>query len=129
MDLSTTYLGLRLPHPLMAGSSPLSDEMDTVRELEDAGSAAIVLRSLFEEQIVGEQVSGMLYQDANEESFPEATSYFPSDDSFVFGPDEYLNHLRRVKEAVRIPVIASLNGTSSGGWLSYGKLIAEGGAD
>src|SRR5436305_5704994 len=129
MDLSTTYMGMKLPHPMMAGASPLSDEIETVRQLEDAGSAAIVLRSLFEEQIVAEQVEDMRYQQATDDSSAEATTYFPSDDSFVFGPDEYLNHLRRVKEAVRIPVIASLNGSSSGGWLSYGKLIAEEGAD
>jgi len=103
--------------------------MDTVRQLEDAGSAAIVLRSLFEEQIVSEQVTEMLYRDANNESFAEAASYFPDGMGFVFGPDEYLNHLRRVKEAVRIPVIASLNGSTPGGWLSYGRLMEQGGAD
>jgi dihydroorotate dehydrogenase (fumarate) len=113
----------------MAGASPLSDEMDTIRRLEDAGCAAIVLRSLFEEQIVSEQVSDMINQDAYDESFAEATSYFPDAGTFVFGPDEYLNHLRRVKEAVRIPVIASLNGSSPGGWLSYGRLLEQGGAD
>ena len=129
MDLSTTYMGMKLPHPMMAGASPLSDEIDTVRELEDAGSAAIVLRSLFEEQIVAEEVAEMRYQDATADSSPEATTYFPGADAFVFGPDEYLNHLRRVKEAVRIPVIASLNGSTPGGWLSYGRLIEEGGAD
>ena len=117
MDLSTTYLGMNLPHPMMAGASPLSDEMDTVRQLEDAGSAAIVLRSLFEEQMVQEQMADMLYLDANSESFAEATNYFPDAGLFVFGADEYLNHLRQVKEAVRIPVIASLNGSTPGGWL------------
>jgi len=129
MDLSTTYLGIKLPHPVMAGASPLSDELDTVRQLEDAGSAAIVLRSLFEEQIVREQLADMLYQDANNESFAEATTYFPSSEMFVLGPEEYLNHLRRVKEAVHIPVIASLNGSTPGGWLSYGRLMEQGGAD
>jgi dihydroorotate dehydrogenase (fumarate) len=129
MDLSTTYLGMSLPHPMMAGASPLSDELDTVRQLEDAGSAAIVLRSLFEEQIVREQMADMRYQDVNNESFAEATSYFPSPELFVMGPDEYLNHLSRVKEAVRIPVIASLNGCTPGGWLSYGRLMEQGGAD
>ena len=129
MDLSTHYLGIRLPHPIMAGSSPLSDELDTVRRLEDAGSAAIVLRSLFEEQISAEQEAEMLYQDANEDSFAEATSYFPSADTFVFGPDEYLNHLRKVKETVRIPVIASLNGSTPGGWVSYAGLMQDAGAD
>jgi dihydroorotate dehydrogenase (fumarate) len=114
---------------MVAGASPLSDEIDTVRQLEDAGSAAIVLRSLFEEQIVREQMADMRYQDGNNESFAEATSYFPSPELFVMGPDEYLNHLRRVKEAVRIPVIASLNGCTPGGWLSYGRLMEQGGAD
>src|SRR4051794_10426808 len=129
MDLSTTYLGMKLPHPMMAGASPLSDEMDMVRQLEDAGSAAIVLRSLFEEQIASEQAEDMRYHEATDGSSAEAASYFPCADSFVFGPDEYLNHLRQVKEAVRIPVIASLNGSTPGGWLSYGRLMEQGGAD
>jgi len=129
MDLSTTYLGMKLPQPMMAGASPLSDDLDVVRQIEDAGSAAIVLRSLFEEQIVREQMADLFYQDANNESFAEATSYFPSAEMFVLGPDEYLNHLRQVKEAVNIPVIASLNGTTSGGWLSYGRLMEQEGAD
>ena len=129
MDLSTTYLGMKLPHPMIAGASPLSDEMDTVRELEDAGAAAIVLRSLFEEQIVAEQLDGMLYEDASNDSSAEAASYHPSAESFVVGPDEYLNHLLRVKDAVRIPVIGSLNGSTPGGWLSYGRLVEQAGAD
>src|SRR6185436_6747217 len=129
MDLSTTYLGMRLPHPLMVGASPLGDELDTVRRLEDSGSSAIVLRSLFEEQIVREQMADMRYQEGNNESFAEATTYFPSPDMFVLGPDQYLNHLRRVKETVNIPVIASLNGSTLGGWLSYGRLMEQGGAD
>jgi dihydroorotate dehydrogenase (fumarate) len=129
MDLSTTYLGMSLPHPMVAGASPLSDEMDMVRRLEDAGSAAIVLRSLFEEQIVQEQMADMRHQNAHDESSAEARSYFPSPEMFVLGPDEYLNHLRQVKEAVGIPVIASLNGCTPGGWLSYGRLMEQGGAD
>jgi dihydroorotate dehydrogenase (fumarate) len=129
VDLSTTYLGMKLPHPMIVGASPLSDEMDTVRELEDAGAAAIVLRSLFEEQIIAEEVAGMLYQDATRDSSAEAASYQPGVESYVFGPDEYLSHLRRVKAAVNIPVIASLNGSTAGGWLSYGRLIEQGGAD
>jgi dihydroorotate dehydrogenase (fumarate) len=129
MNLSTTYLGMKLPHPMIAGASPLSDELDTVRALEDAGVAAIVLRSLFEEQIVSEEIADMQYRDATDDSSAEASSYHPSAESFIFGPDEYLNHLRRVKEAVRVPVIASLNGSTLGGWLSYGRLIESGGAD
>jgi dihydroorotate dehydrogenase (fumarate) len=129
MDLATSYLGIPLPHPLVAGASPLGDELDTVKALEDAGAAAIVLRSLFEEQITREEVAALVQLDSHCESFAEATSYFPSSESFVLGPDEYLNHLRRVKEAVRIPVIASLNGTTVGGWLSYARLMEEAGAD
>jgi dihydroorotate dehydrogenase (fumarate) len=129
LDLSTVYLGMKLPHPIMAGASPLSDDLDTVKQLEDAGSAAIVLRSLFEEQVVREQMADIRYQDANSESFAEATTYFPSNETMVLGPEEYLNHLRRVKAAVRIPVIGSLNGSSPGGWLSYGRLMEQAGAD
>ena len=129
MDLSTTYLGMKLPHPMMAGASPLSDELDTVKQLEDAGSAAIILRSLFEEQIVREQMSDVLYQDTKNDSFAEASAYFPSNAQSMPGPDEHLNHLRRVKETVDIPVIASLNGSTLGGWLSYGRLMEQEGAD
>jgi dihydroorotate dehydrogenase (fumarate) len=114
---------------MMAGASPLGDELDTVRQLEDAGAAGIVLRSLFEEQISREQMTEMMYQDVNNESFAEATTYFPSSEMFVLGPEEYLNHLRRVKETVNIPVIGSLNGSTAGGWLSYGRMMEEAGAD
>jgi dihydroorotate dehydrogenase (fumarate) len=128
LDLSTIYLGMKLPHPIMAGASPLSDELDSIKQLEDAGSAAIVLRSLFEEQIDCEQVDQMLYQDSTTDAFAEATTYFPEDMSGA-GPEEYLNHLRRVKEAVGVPVIASLNGTTLGGWLAYGRMMEQEGAD
>src|ERR1051325_741271 len=120
---------MKLPHPIMAGASPLSDEMDMVRQLEDAGSAAIVLRSLFEEQIAHELTSEALYEDSSADSSAEANSYFPRSEMIVPGPEEYLNHLRRVKEAVHIPVIASLNGSGPGGWLSYSRLLEQGGAD
>ncbi len=129
MDLSTTYLGLKLAHPLMPGACPLADDLDGVRRLEDAGAAAIVLRSLFEEQIAREQMSSFLHTDSHGESFAEALSYFPSPDGFVLGPDEYLEHLRKVKAAVKVPVIASLNGTSLGGWLRYAALMEQAGAD
>ena len=128
MDLSTIYLGMKLPHPIMAGASPLSDELDSIRQLEDAGSAAIVLRSLFEEQIDREQADEMLYQDSTTDASAEATTYFP-EDLPGSGPEEYLNHLRRVKEAVKVPVIASLNGTTPGGWLAYGRMMEQEGAD
>jgi dihydroorotate dehydrogenase (fumarate) len=128
LDLSTLYLGMKLPHPIMAGASQLSDQLDSIKQLEDAGSAAIVLRSLFEEQIDREQADEMLYQDSTADAFAEATSYFPEEMSGS-GPEEYLNHLRRVKEAVGIPVIASLNGTTPGGWLAYGRMMEQAGAD
>ena len=129
MDLTTTYLGLTLPHPLIPGASPLADDLDTVKRLEDAGAAAIVLRSLFEEQITREQIAEFIHQDPHGESFAEAMSYFPSPEAFVLGPDEYLGHLGRVKAAVGVPVIASLNGTTPGGWLRYARLMQEAGAD
>jgi dihydroorotate dehydrogenase (fumarate) len=129
MDLSTQYLGMRLPHPLVAGASPLSDDLDGVKRLEDAGAAAIVLRSLFEEQITREQVAEYMNLDYPGESFAEAISYFPSPNAFALGPVQYLDHLRRAKEAVGIPIIASLNGSTPGGWIEYARLMAQAGAD
>ena len=123
MDLSTTYLGLTLPHPLMPGAGPLVDDLDTVRRLEDAGSAAIVMHSLFEEQITAEQVATVLHLDVHAESFSEALSYFPRPDDFALGPEEYLDQIRKIKAAVDLPVIASLNGATLGGWLSHAQLI------
>lgn len=129
MDLSTTYLGLKLPHPLMPGASPLVDDMDKVRELEDAGAAAIVMHSLFEEQITREEWFHFRATEMYRESFAEALSYFPRNENFALGPDDYLEHLGRIKRAVKVPVIASLNGTSPGGWLDYARLIEQAGAD
>ena len=129
MNLSTRYLGLDLKHPVMPGASPLADHIDTVKRLEDAGASAIVLRSLFEEQILREQMAAYEHSETHAESFAEALTYFPTPQTFVFGPDEYLEHLRRVKVAVGVPVIASLNGTTPGGWLDYPPLIESAGAD
>ena len=129
MDLRTEYLGLTLPHPLVAGASPLSDDLDGVRRLEDAGASAIVLRSLFEEQITREQMSEFAHLDGHGESSAEAASYFPSPLAFALGPFPYLEHLRKVKDAVRIPVMASLNGATPGGWIDYARLIEQAGAD
>jgi dihydroorotate dehydrogenase (fumarate) len=129
MDLSTNYLGIRLPHPLVPGASPLSDDLDTVKQLEDAGAAAIGLRSLFEEQITREEEATRNHWDSHDNAFAEAVTFFPSSDSFVLGPDEYLNHVQRVKQTVRVPVIGSLNGMTPGGWLSYARLIEQAGAD
>jgi dihydroorotate dehydrogenase (fumarate) len=129
MDLSTTYLGLKLPNPLLPGASPLVDDLDTVRRLEDAGAAAITMHSLFEEQIAREQVATFIHTESHGQSFAEALTYFPSPDSFRLGPDEYLDHLRKVKQAVAVPVIGSINGYTMGGWLEYAKLIEQAGAD
>jgi dihydroorotate dehydrogenase (fumarate) len=128
MDLSTTYLGMRLPDPLVVGAGPLSDELDRVRSLEDAGASMIVLRSLYEEEITGEQMEEFFTYESYSESFAEAASFAP-EPSLALGPDEYLEHLRKVKSAVGIPVMASLNGSTPGGWLSIARLIEEAGAD
>lgn len=129
MDLTTRYLGLDLPHPLMPGASPMALDFDRVRRLEDAGAAAIVMHSLFEEQIVGEEVATYRSTEMHEGSSGEASSYLPEPPDFSLGPDEYLEHLRKVKAAVKCPVIGSLNGTTRGGWLDYAKLIQSAGAD
>jgi len=113
----------------MPGASPLVDDLDTVRMLEDAGAAAIVMHSLFEEQIVREQAATLRHTESHAESFPEALTYFPSADRFALGPEEYLEQLRRIKSAVRCPLIASLNGTTPGGWLHHARLIEQAGAD
>lgn len=126
MNLSTNYLGLKLAHPFMPGASPMVDDMDTVRRLEDAGSSAIVMHSLFEEQIEGEKSATM--RGAQEVSFSEATSFLPKADEFALGPDAYLEQLRKIREAVKVPVIASLNGTTPKGWLSYASLLEQAGA-
>lgn len=129
MDLSTTFLGFTLAHPLIPGASPLADEIDGVRQLEDAGAPMIVLRSLFEEQLVHEQLAANRGIDAHEDAFAEASSFFPAAEGFRFGPDSYVEHLARVKSAVGVPVVASLNGTTPGGWVEYARLLQNAGAD
>jgi len=128
MDLSTTYLGLRLPHPLIVGAGPLGDELDRVRILEDAGASLIVLRSLYEEEITGEQMDAFLNYDSYNESFAEAANFAP-EPQLALGPDEYLEHLRKDQDAIGIPVMASLNGVTPGGWLSFARQIEQAGAD
>jgi len=129
MDLSTTYLGLKLAHPLMPGASPLATDLDQVRRLEDAGAAAIVMHSLFEEQIAMEQAAALDHVDAHDESSAEATSYFPRPEAYRLGPDDYLALIAKIKAAVKVPVIASLNGVTKGGWLSYARQLQQAGAD
>lgn len=129
MDLSTIYLGLELPHPFMPGASPLVNDLDEVRRLEDAGAAAIVMHSLFEEQITREQIGTVHNMEVHNEAFAEALSYFPEPVEYRLGPEDYLEQVRKVKKAVGVPVIASLNGISPAGWLEYAQLIREAGAD
>jgi dihydroorotate dehydrogenase (fumarate) len=129
MDLATRYLGFELPHPLMPGASPMVDDLDLVRRLEDAGAAAIVMHSLFEEQIVHQQEASVAFTDVPAQSFAEALSYLPEPVEYNLGPDEYLEQIHRIKAAVDVPLIASLNGTTDGAWLQYGALIEEAGAD
>ncbi|MBS1816855.1 MAG: dihydroorotate dehydrogenase-like protein [Acidobacteria bacterium] len=129
MDLSTTYLGLALAHPFMAGASPLSDQLDVVRRLEDGGAAAVVLRSLFEEQITFHTGGKIRQRDPNEAEFAAALAHFPDADAYSLTPDGYLEHLRRVKAAVSIPVMASLNGTTSEAWIRFAARLPEAGAD
>jgi dihydroorotate dehydrogenase (fumarate) len=128
MSTATTYLGMRLPHPLIVGAGPLTDDLDMVKRLEDEGAAAFVLRPLFEEEITSEQMGAFFHSENHGDSFAEATSYAP-DPEAAFGPDEYLEHLRHVKAAVSCPVLASLNGATRGGWTTYAQLLEEAGAD
>ena len=129
MSLSTTYLGLTLAHPFMVGASPLVDDLDTVKRLEDGGSAAIVLHSLFEEQISMAEAGRIHQMDPFDKQFADALSGFPLPERYALSPDEYLEHLRRVKAAVRIPVIASLNGMTAATWLKFASDIEQAGAD
>ncbi len=128
-DLSTSYLGMRLPNPLVPSASPLSRSIDTVKRMEDAGAAAVVLHSLFEEQITFESHVLDRYLTVSAESFWEALTYYPEPDEFRLPPDQYLDHIRRCKAAAGIPIIGSLNGVSSGGWIKYARQIEEAGAD
>ncbi len=129
MDLSTTWLGLPLKNPLIVGASPLGDDIGLVRQIEDAGAAAIVMRSLFEEQIEHDTAGYFNNVVAHHESSAEAAHFLPQSGDYLLGPEKYLDHLAALKKAVDIPVIASLNGTTPSGWLAYAKLMAQAGAD
>jgi dihydroorotate dehydrogenase (fumarate) len=129
MNLATTYMGFDLPHPLVPGASPLVDSLDVVRRLEDAGAPLIVMHSLFEEQITREELAVNRSIETPKDCYAEALSYFPEPEDFVLGPDDYLGQVVRIKAAVGVPVIGSLNGTTAGGWLRYAKLIEQAGAD
>ncbi|HNZ12676.1 MAG TPA: dihydroorotate dehydrogenase-like protein [Anaerolineaceae bacterium] len=129
VDLTTTYLGLTLKNPLVASASPLSKKVDTVRRLEDAGISAVVMYSLFEEQISHESHALDHFLSHGSESFAEALTYFPDLDHYNIGPDEYLNLIRKLKQSVSIPVVGSLNGVSAGGWVDHARMIEQAGAD
>ncbi len=128
MDLTTTYLGLKLKNPLVCGASPIGAEVDTLRHLEENGIAAIVLPSLFEEEILA-AAQGVMAMESAGAGFAEASSYLPDPDGYHIGPNRYLDHLKRAKDALSIPVIASLNGTSPGGWTRYAEKMEASGAD
>ncbi|MEK7234137.1 MAG: dihydroorotate dehydrogenase-like protein [Elusimicrobiota bacterium] len=129
MDLSTIYLGLKLRTPLVCSASPLSETLDGIRRMEDAGASAVVLSSLFEEQLTRDRDDLISHLSANTDAFSEAQSFFPAVSDFRWGPESYLNHIRKAAQAAHIPIIASLNGTSLGGWTSYAKDIQSAGAD
>lgn len=129
MDLTTTYMGMKLRSPLVPSASPLSEDIDNIKLMEDAGAAAVVMHSLFEEQLRLDRYELHHHLTHGTESFPEALTYFPEPSSFRVGPEEYLNHIRKAKEKVEIPLIASLNGSSVGGWTEYARHIEQAGAD
>jgi len=128
-DLTTRYLGLNLKNPLVASASPLSERVETVRQMEQAGIGAVVMYSLFEEQIIHESLELDHYLNYGSESYAEALTYLPDSGRYSLGPEKYVDHVKRLKDAVSIPVIGSLNGVSSGGWIQYAKRIEEAGAD
>lgn len=128
IDLSTTYLGLPLRSPLVCSSSPLSESLDAVRTMEDNGAGAVVMHSLFEEQLEIQSLDLHRFLEEGTESFAEATSYLPDMTQYNLGADGYLEHLRRLRKAVEMPIIASLNGTTPGGWVSFARQLEEAGA-
>jgi dihydroorotate dehydrogenase (fumarate) len=129
VDLNTTYLGLQLKNPVVASASPISKKLDGIRHLEDAGASAVVMYSLFEEQIINESLALDHFLSQGTDSFAESLSYFPDLGNYNIGPDDYLKLISQAKKAVNIPVIGSLNGVSTGGWIDYAKRIEQAGAD
>jgi dihydroorotate dehydrogenase (fumarate) len=129
MDLSTTYMGMKLKNPIVPSASPLTEKIDNIKRLEDAGASAVVMHSLFEEQINQESQVLDHYLSYGTESYAEALQYFPEAHEYKVGPDEYLNLIQLAKRTLRIPIIGSLNGVSAGGWIEYAKKIQQAGAD
>jgi dihydroorotate dehydrogenase (fumarate) len=129
VDLSTTYLGLKLKNPLVASASPLSEKVENVKKLEEAGIAAVVMYSLFEEQIIHESLELDHFLFYGSESSAEIDSFYPQSGKYTLKADAYIESLKKIKQAVRIPVIGSLNGVSTGGWINYARIIEDAGAD
>jgi dihydroorotate dehydrogenase (fumarate) len=129
MDLTTSYLGFRLPHPFIAGASPMGTHLDSIKRLEDSGSAAVVLHSLFEEQITLAAEGRVQHMDVLASEFAHALAAYPATEDYALSPDRYAEHISRAKLAVKIPVIASLNGTSAESWLKFARIIEQAGAD
>jgi dihydroorotate dehydrogenase (fumarate) len=129
MDLSTTYLGLKLRSPLVPAASPMSEDVDMIKQMEDSGASAVVLYSLFEEQLRQDRLELAQNLEHGTHSFAESLTYFPEPEEFRLGPEEYLKHIANAKTACKLPIIASLNGSSTGGWTQYAKGIEQAGAD
>jgi dihydroorotate dehydrogenase (fumarate) len=129
VDLSTTYLGLKLKNPLVVAACPLTEKIEFLKRLEEAGAAAAVLPSLFEEQIRHDEVEAFKVHEHGADSFAEALTYFPEEEDYHVGPENYLRHIGEAKKAVKMPIIASLNGVSRGGWTRYARLMQDAGAD
>jgi dihydroorotate dehydrogenase (fumarate) len=128
-DITASYLGLKLKTPLVCSSSPLCQDLDSLLRMQESGAGAVVLHSLFEEQIELESLDLSHYLDQGTNGYSESLSYFPDMHEYNFGPEEYLEHVREAKALLNIPVIASLNGHTTGGWIHYARLIEEAGAD
>ncbi|MFW5682944.1 MAG: dihydroorotate dehydrogenase-like protein [Phycisphaeraceae bacterium] len=129
MKLHTSYLGFDLPHPIIPGACPLANDLDSARRLEDAGAPMLTMTSLFEEEISRESVAAHAAVDMPKEQFAEALSYLPEPEAWTVGPEDYLDRIFKLKQALSIPVVASLNGTSLGGWLRHARAIEDAGAD
>jgi len=129
VDLKTNYLGLELKNPIVVSSSPLSEKVEPIQALEEAGASAVVMYSLFEEQIIHESMELDHYLSKDAESYSEALSYFPEIGRYTLGPEVYIEQVKKLKESVNIPVIGSLNGVSTGGWIEYAQKMEQAGAD
>ena len=129
MDITTKYLGIKLKSPIVVSASPLSRDIDTIKQMEENGASAVVLYSLFEEQLTTDEHELHYHTTSGTDSFAEALSYFPEPEEYKLGPEEYLDHITKAKASVSVPIIASLNGYSTGGWVEYASKMEQAGAD